>query len=337
MERVTIRDVAKASNVSITTVSKALNGYPDVSEATKEKVLKAAKALNYVPNASARSLGGIPEKTIALLMSSLKQRDESGYIYELISSIYNTCNKKGYEFILLATDSLRQKEMTFLELCRHKNLDGAVVMGLNMNDAYYEELKQSPIPCALMDMDIVGENICLVSTNNKDASCEAVTYLLQTGRKEIAILNGKRTAKVSEERFSGYKEALEANGIPLNPEYIVHTDFSAQDALERAKELLIRHRKIDAIFCASDLIAFGALTAASELNIKVPVPLSIIGFDDIFTARYAFGGLTTVHQNYYKIGVKAAECVINMVEKKYAPRRILVNHELLVRSTTLHF
>jgi len=289
-----------------------------------------------VPNSSARALGGIPEKTIALLTSSLKQRDESGFIYELISSIYNTCNKKGYEFILLATDSQRQKEMTFLELCRQKNLDGAVVMGLNMNDAYYEELKQSPIPCALMDMDVVGENICLVSTNNKDASCEAVTYLLQTGRKEIAILNGKRTAKVSEERFAGYKEALEANGIPLNPDYIIHTDFSAQDALERAKELLMRHRRIDAIFCASDLIAFGALTAASELNIKVPGALSIIGFDDIFTARYVFGGLTTVHQNYYKIGAKAAECVINMVEKKYAPRRILVSHELLVRSTTLH-
>lgn len=334
MERATIRDVARACNVSITTVSKALNGYPDVSIDTKEKVAKAAKALGYVPNTSARSLGGIPVKTIALLISSLGHRDESGYIYELISSIYNVCTNRGYEFILLATDSLRQTEMTFLELCRHKNLDGAVVMGLNMNDAYYEELKDSPIPCALMDMEVTGENICLISTDNKSASYEAVEYLIKSGRKEIAILNGKQNARVSRERLTGYKEALEANGFPVKPEHIVYTDFSADDALSKSKELLTHHREIDAIFCASDLIAFGALTTASELNIPVPDSISIIGFDDIFTARYAFGGLTTISQNYYKIGTDAAECVIDMVENKDTPKRIVISHDFIIRNTT---
>jgi DNA-binding LacI/PurR family transcriptional regulator len=334
MKRATIRDVAKACNVSITTVSKALNGYPDVNEATKEGILKAAKALGYVPNTSARSLGGIPVKTIALLMSSLGQKDESGYIYELISSIYNECIKRGYEFILLATDSLRQKEMTFLELCRHKNLDGAVVMGLNMNDAYYKELEDSPIPCALMDMDVTGDNICLISTDNKSASYEAVEHLIKKGRKEIAILNGKENARVSRDRLLGYKKALEANGIPIDPDYIVYTDFSADDALEKAKVMLTRHKRIDAIFCASDLIAFGTLAAASEMNIQVPEDLSIVGFDDIFAARYAFRGLTTVSQNYYKIGSRATECVIDMVEGKQTPKRIVVSHDFIIRNTT---
>lgn len=334
MERATIRDVAKYCNVSITTVSKALNNYPDVNELTKENIIKAAKTLGYVPNTSARSLGGIREKTIALLISSLGQKDESGYIYELISSIYIECGKRGYEFILLATDSLRQKEMTFLELCRHKNLDGAVVMGLHMNDAYYGELKDSPIPCALMDMDVSGDNICLISTDNIKASYDAVDYLIKKGRKNIALLNGKKTARVCAERLQGYKKALKLNGIKENPEYIVYTDFSAADAQHKAKELLKQNNQIDAVFCASDLIAFGTLTAASELKIKVPDSLSIIGFDDIFSAQYAFGGITTINQNYYAIGSKAAECVIDMVEKKETPKRIIVDHEFIIRNTT---
>ncbi|MCL2821137.1 MAG: LacI family transcriptional regulator [Oscillospiraceae bacterium] len=335
MERATIRDVAKYCNVSITTVSKALNGYPDVNEVTKEKIIKAAKTLGYVPNTSARSLGGIREKTIALLISSLGQKDESGYIYELISSIYNECGKRGYEFILLATDSLKQKEMTFLELCRHKNLDGAVVMGLHMNDAYYGELKDSPIPCALMDMDVSGDNICLISTDNIKASYEAVDYLIKQGRKKIALINGKNSAHVCEERLEGYKKALKSNGIKADNNLIINSDFSAPDAQKKAKKLLTEHKNIDSIFCASDLIAFGTLMAAAELDIKVPDELSIIGFDDIFTARYAFGGLTTISQNYYTIGSKAAECVINMVENKETPKRIVVDHEFVIRSTTI--
>ena len=334
MERTTIRDVARACNVSITTVSKALNGYQDVNETTKKKILETAKSLNYVPNTSARSLGGIPEKTIALLISSLEQRDESGYIYELISSIYKVCNKRGYEFILLATDSMRQKEMTFLELFRHKNLDGAVIVGLQTNDAYYEELRDSIIPCVLIDMEVSGDNIGLISTNNKRASFEAVEYLIKCGRKNIAMVNGKRTAKVCEERFSGYAKALEENGLAIVPEYIVNTDFSTDDAFEKAKELLLTHSEIDAVFCASDLIAFGVLSAASNLKIKVPDSLAVIGFDDILAARYAFGGLTTVYQKFHQIGSLATECVIDMVEKKSTPKNMVVEHELIIRSTT---
>jgi len=229
---------------------------------------------------------------------------------------------------------MRQKEMTFLELCRHKHLNGAVVMGLNTSDAYYEELENSSIPCALMDMDVTGDNICLISTNNRGAAFEAVEYLIKSGRREIAILNGKTTAKVSEERFLGYKHALESHGLVVNPDFIVNTDFSANDALSKARILLKQHKNIDAVFCASDLIAFGTLTAAAELGIKVPEALSIIGFDDIFTARYAFGGLTTVSQNYYQIGLRAAECVIDMVENKETPGRVTVEHEFIIRSTT---
>ena len=334
MGRVTIRDVAKACNVSVTTVSKALNGYTDVKETTKEKILSVAKSLNYVPNTSARTLGGIPQKTIALLTSSLNQRDDSGYSYELISSIYNACTRRGYEFILLATDSFKQKEMTFLELCRYNNLYGAVIMGLNTDDAYYEELRDSPIPCVLIDMDITGDNICLISTNNKDASFEAVDYLIKTGCKEIAILNGKVNARVSQERLYGYEDALNKNKIALKPEYAIFTDFSTNDAYEKAKTLFSKYKSIDAVFCASDLIALGALTAATELNISVPESLSVIGFDDTFTAQYAFGGLTTVRQNYYEIGTKAVERVIDMVENKHMSERTFVKHDLIIRNTT---
>jgi DNA-binding LacI/PurR family transcriptional regulator len=185
-----------------------------------------------------------------------------------------------------------------------------------------------------MDMDVTGANISLISTDNKGASYEAVDYLIKSGRKKIAILNGKVNARVSEERFMGYKEALKANNIKVDNKLIVYTDFSVDDAQSKASCLLTEQKGIDAIFCASDLIALGTLTAASGLGIKIPEALSIIGFDDIFAARYAFGGLTTISQNYYKIGKTAAECVIDMVENKDTSKRVLISHNFILRNTT---
>ena len=137
--KVSIRDVAKEVGVSITTVSRALNGYSDVSAKTKQKILEAVEKLDYAPDANARSMGGKAEPTIALLTSELKSRDENGFVYGLINGLYQQCSANSCEFMLLVTDAVKQEKLSFPQLCKKKNLSGVVVTGLRTGDPYYKE------------------------------------------------------------------------------------------------------------------------------------------------------------------------------------------------------
>lgn len=336
MKRTSIKDVARVAGVSITTVSRALNGYSDVSLQTREKIEKVAEELNYAPDVNARSLGGMSDTTIALLVSDLQKKDESGLAFGIISGLYNACTKFGCEFILLATNAVKQEKTTYLQLCRQKNVDGVVVMGLRMDDPYYKEVLESVIPCALIDMGIESENICNISVDNIAAAKEAVRYLLACGHKEIGMINGEAAAEVSKERFTGYAKALLDAGILLKLEYLKDGDFKEVTAYEKTKELLLAHENITALFCASDLMAIGAIRAVKELGKRVPEDISVVGFDDIPIAQYVCGGITTVRQNPYEIGQMAGDALYHMLKKEKREERYTAASELIIRGTVAH-
>lgn len=333
MKRTSIWDVAKEAGFSITTVSHALNGYSDVSEKTKQRIKEAVKKLHYAPDVNARSLGGKAETTIALLVSDLKPKDESGLAFGVISGLYNSCIDNGYEFILLATSPEKQAQMGFLQLCRHKNVDGVVVMGLQTIDPYYDEIIESEIPCVLIDVNLSGQNICNVSIDNVDASCKAVDFLFELGHKNIGMINGKKVAAVSNERFSGYARSFLDHNMILDMDCVVSTDFSKENSYKKTVELLRRHPEITALFCASDLIAIGALEAVELFGKKVPQDIAVIGFDDIPLASYLFGGITTIRQDPYKIGRLAGNSICNMLNSNIFEHKVTASYELIVRNT----
>lgn len=336
MKRTSIWDVAKEAGVSITTVSRALNGYSDVSDKTRERIKEAVQKLHYAPDVNARSLGGKAETTIALLVSDLQPKDESGLAFGVISGLYHFCSDNGYDFILLATNTAKQAQMGFLQLCRHKNVDGVVVMGLQTNDPYYDEILESEVPCALIDVTVPGKNICNVSIDNVEASCKAVNFLFELGHKNIGMINGKKVASVSNERFSGYARSFLSHDMILDMDCVVSTDFSRENAYEKTLELLRRHPEITALFCASDLIAIGALEAAKSLGKKIPQELAVIGFDDIPLASYLYGGITTIRQDPYEIGQLAGSSVINMLNNNVFESKVTASYELIIRNTA-HF
>ena len=334
MARIGIRDVAKAAGVSITTVSKALNGYGDVSNKTREKIEAIAKELNYEPDLNARALGGRYNVTIALLLSGLEKSDEGGFTFGIISGVYHSTSESGVEFILLTTSYASQCEKSYIQLCRQKNVDGAVVIGIRTDDPYYQEVVQSQIPCVLIDVAIEGKNIVTVSTDNEKAACEAVSFLIGAGHKNIAMLNGSVVAEVSKYRFAGYASALEQAEILLNLDYVAYADFSEALAYEKTLGLMQENEEISAIFCASDIMALGAIRAVKELGKKIPDDISVIGFDDIPTAKYISGGLTTVRQDPFQLGKKAGEIVFKMIRKQKTPNHIWIPHEFMERRTT---
>ena len=214
MNKVSIKDVAKEAGVSITTVSRALNGYMDVSEKTRKHILEVVERLDYAPDLNARSLGGKADTTIALLTSELTPTNESGFVYGLISGLFRQCNDMGCEFVLLATNTMKQQKLSFLQLCKRKNLSGVVVTGLKVDDPYYHEILDSDIPCAIIDMPVRGRKKCEIAVDNVAASKEATAYLIGLGHRNIGMINGGKTADVSGQRYSGYVSALVEAGIP---------------------------------------------------------------------------------------------------------------------------
>lgn len=334
MKKVSIKDVAREAGVSITTVSRALNGYSDVSEKTKARIQEIVERMDYAPDANARAMGSKETTKIGLLISSLMSKDENGFIHGHLSGLYRLCTECDCEFVLLVTETEQQKMLSFRQLCKKNNLSGIVVTGLRINDPYYEEMMKSDIPCAVIDMETRGKNKCNVTMDNIAASQEAVGYLIGQGHRNIAMLGGSELADVSIKRYAGYRGALIDNDIVCPKDYVCHCDFLESKAYEETKRLLSLHPEITAFFCASDMMALGAIRAAIELEIQVPEQLSVMGYDDIPVAQYVYNGLSTVHQDPNRVGYEAGRMVYRMMQGEEVDSKVVLPYNLVIRGTT---
>lgn len=333
--RITIRDVANEAGVSLTTVSHALNGYSDVSEATRQKIFAVAKQLDYIPDEDGRALRGIQRKKIVFMLAGeLPAEDPSGLTFGIMSGMYTMAQEKGYEFEILTVPMKDQYKTTFSQICRRKKLTGVVVYGLAKDMPYFMQVKDSEIPCVLVDVKLEGQNVREVSVDNERASFEEVEYLIQNGFCNIAMLSGKKVAQVSEFRENGYRRALEQYGHCVREEWIADCAFEKDISMQKAMELKHRYPEIDAFFCANDNIAIGAIEGMAQLGVRVPADVAVAGFDDYTITKYIYGGITTIKQYPYETGVACAGAVIDMVEGKDVPDWIPMKYTLQKRAST---
>lgn len=330
----TLKDISKATGFSITTVSRALNGYFDVNEETKKKIQETAEKLGYSPNILARSLVMKQSKTLGFIVTDLKREStKDNIMFETLCGISDFLATSDYEFVLLSTTTSKQRNKTYKQLCTERQLDGVIIQGLKMEDPYLQEAVQSHVPCVLIDIPAQGQNIGYVTSNQLESAKHAVKYLHRMGHTEIAFINGSENAHVSKVRKMGYEEALKELNIKINEEYIVNGDFSEEKAKQVIIPLLITRPEITAVFCASDVMALGVLQAARDLKLKVPEDLSIVGFDNIILSKYVSPPLTTVGQFPYKMGMAAAKMLMNIIEGKQMDNTIEVKNELMVRGS----
>lgn len=328
----TIKDIAKKAGVSITTVSRALNDYDDVNAVTKKKILDIANEIGYVPNRSAQNLVKKKNNTLAIILSGLEpDGGKDNIIYRLLSGMYRYAESVNYEVVLYTTSSAHQREKTYVQFCKEHNIGGAVLNGIKMDDPYFYELMESNLPCVLIDILAHGENTSSISINNLEASREATELLIQHQHTHIGMINGRREAAVSLERFRGYTKALEKNKIAVNNDYIVYADYLEDKAYSKTMDLLKKYPKMTALFCASDMMALGAMKAVRQLNLRVPEDISIIGFDNIPLSEHMTPPLTTVDQDFYVMGEKAAEQLLKMIKKEAYKKNVLLQHKILER------
>ncbi|RSK26814.1 LacI family transcriptional regulator [Bacillus sp. HMF5848] len=330
----TIKDIAKIAGVSITTVSRALNGYSDVNEGTRKKIMDVAKQLNYSPNTLARSLVMNKSKTIGLLVSGWKRSSaKDNFTFEVLSGINDYIGTTDYDIVLFSTDSTKQREKTYSQLCRERRVDGVILQGIKLDDPYLEEVVESDIPCVLIDIPIKSSSVGFVTTDNVIGAYSAVNYLIGLGHKNIAMVNGHELAFVSQKRLQGYMDAHREANLPIRTSWILDGEFDEERAETVAFELLSSNKEITAVFCASDLMALGVLKATEKLGIQVPTDLSILGYDDIILASYVKPALTTVKQDIFQMGFEAAKMIVQMLDGTQGPKVVTLPTEIIKRNS----
>ncbi|WKU25052.1 LacI family DNA-binding transcriptional regulator [Priestia megaterium] len=331
----TIKDIARVAGVSVTTVSRALNGYSDVNEKTRQKIAAVARELNYSPNTLARGLVMQKSKTIGLLVSGISRESvKDNFTFEVLCGVNERASTLGYDLILFNTNTMMQREKTYTQLCRERRVDGAIIQGIKKEDPYLKEVVESDIPCVLVDIPVHSNSVGYVTTDNALGAKKAVEHLAGLGHQHIGMINGHEDAFVSQERLNGYREALKECGLSFRSEWVVSGNFEEKKAEKAACELLNRHKEVTAIFCASDLMALGALKACKELGLDVPKDISIVGYDNIVLASYSSPNLTTVGQEVYQIGYEAADLLIEMLEGKETKMERYLDTKLIIREST---
>ncbi|MBB6673264.1 LacI family DNA-binding transcriptional regulator [Cohnella nanjingensis] len=332
----TIKDIAKQAGVSVTTVSRALNGYDDVNEDTRKKIKRIAEELSYSPNAVARSLVSKKTRTIGLIISDINRAGaKDAFAYEVLCGINDRAGDLNYDLLLFSTNPSKQMEKSYTALCKERNVEGAILSGLRLNDPYLQEvIDQNSFPCVLIDIPKTGDNVAYITSDSRIGAGMAVRHLLDGGHRQIAMINGHDQAFVSKERLAGFQDALEEAALAPRPDCVYDGSFTEDGGAEAMYQILIRHPEVTAVFCASDLMALGALRTLERMGRKVPEDMSVIGFDDISIAAYCSPKLTTIRQDKYELGYQGAQLLIDMLENRTDNRKIMLNNQLIVREST---
>jgi LacI family transcriptional regulator len=336
----TIKQLAARSGVSVATVSRALNGSPEVSEATREKVLELARQLDYTPSAAARTLVRRRSHVVGVVLETGPGHPDllHPFFQEVLVGLKNGAGARGYDLLLFASDEPGNGfggTHSYLRRAGHHGVDGVIVMGFDGRDPEIAKLAASELACIVVDADLGGPRTGYVMSENREGAMLAVRHLHELGHERIATVTGALATKPGADRLAGYREALTELGVEARDEYVAEGDFYDESGYRGTRRLLELDEPPSAVFAASDLMAAGALRAANELGVRVPEDLAVVGFDDIGLASLIQPQLTTVRQDMQALGEAAAGGLGRMIEDPQAePVRELVPTTLVVRESS---
>jgi LacI family transcriptional regulator len=336
----TIQELAAKSGVSVATVSRALNGSAEVSEATRQRILALAEKLDYTPSAAARTLVQRRSHIIGVILDTGPGHPDllHPFFQQVLVGLKQGAGARGYDLLLFASDEPGHGfggTHSYLRRAGHHGVDGAIVMGFDGSDPEIVKLAESGLPCITVDADIGGPRTGYVMSENREGATLAVRHLAELGHERIATITGTLRSRPGADRLEGYHEEIAHAGLGARDEYVVEGDYYDESGYRGTRQLLQLEEPPSAIFAASDLMAAGALRAANELGVDVPDDLAVVGFDDISLASLIQPQLTTVRQNMEALGEAAAEGLSRMIEDPDAePVARLVPTRLVIRSSS---
>ncbi|MCI5873664.1 MAG: LacI family DNA-binding transcriptional regulator [Clostridiales bacterium] len=315
MRKVTIKDVAMETGLSIATVSYVMSGKKTLPPETVKLVTDAIDKLGYVKNYSASSLVSNKSNLIGVVIPQTEPGSVmvfgNPFYSEMLSSIEYNARIRGYHVIVSGTNA----DEKYFQLAKQRNLDGVIVIGAYSED-FYEGLNQSRVPIVLVDSYLENHIHKEVKLDDVRGGYLATRYLIEHGHKKIAFLSGKiKVGGVNEQRYEGYVNALTESGILLENKYVFHGNVDFESA-RRMAERIATETDCTAIFATADIIAVGVIKELNSMHIKVPEQMSVIGFDNLNIADYCTPGLTTIGQNIFEKGKMAVELLCKTIEEK---------------------
>ena len=323
----TIKDIAELCGVSVSTVSRVLNNHPDVSATNRERVLAVVQASHYVPNNSARDLVKSPSDAIGLVVRGVGNPFFTGVIH----AIEEACGQAGYTMVLHQIRSGEDELRAGAELARSKRLRGLIFLG-GCFDYTPELIAPLGIPfvcCTYTNSfgSLPADSYSSVSIDDRKEACNIVRMLTQQGHRKIAvILDSLQDHSISQLRYQGYCQALEENGIPLDPDLVEETvTFDMQAGYNAIEKLLARRDDFTAAFVISDAMAVAAMKALHDHGKRIPDDCSVVAIDGIDMSAYTIPTLTTLVQPQKELGKRSVEILVDMIEGRGKNRHLLVD------------
>ena len=334
-KHITIRDIARESGASLTTVSLVLNNRDGrISEATRIRVREAVSRLGFRPNRLAQGLQSQRAGILAILVPELQHAFADAYIGELVSAIHDRANRAGNKILLEVAHP------EFIERGHHRELfdrhfvDGVLCIGVTNNDRYLADFEDGVGPMVVVNNYIPGLTLNSVRCDYREAGKVAGEHLLNLGHRRIGLIHGAPEVQTTADLRKGFEEALAATGISLPPYRVADGRFLEEGGADAAFQILKRDASVTAFLCGNDKMAIGAMNALVHAGRRVPNDVSIIGCDDLKQATFCNPPLSTVRTPLYDLGTRACEALLELVEGETDRISEIRPVQLVIREST---
>lgn len=323
----TLKDVAKETGLTVSTVSRVLNNRGYISEETRQKVYDAMKKLNYHPNEVARSLSKKSTNTIGVIVPHIRHP----YFAELISNLENQAYKKNYKILLCNSQEKGEKEKEYLEMCTSNRVAGIILCSGSVAVQEFESLN---IPLITIERYLENGTAAIECDNTKGGRL-AAKCLIEHGCKHLLHFSGvHETAMPADSRARGFREVCKVMGVSYKEFATSAFQYNNLEYYDEIETVLRENKDTDGIFASSDLIAAQIIQVCAKLNLKIPEDIKLVGFDDVNIASLTTPRITTIHQPIKEMAFMAVDLLIQAAEGKIVPNRSILPVTLIERGTT---
>ncbi|QIP14242.1 LacI family transcriptional regulator [Spirosoma aureum] len=334
---VTIKDIARSLNISISTVSRALRGMPEIHPDTRSAVVRLAEELDYQPNQLAKNLAKSRTRTIGVIVPNLSYY----YFSAMLNSIEESALQAGYSVLVCQTNESYLREITNIQNLMRSQVEGFIISLSRDTDNYehVERLARKNIPLVLFDRYAESIDVSKVIVDNKAAAFKATEHLIENGCQRIGFLAGPSQLLLSNQRVAGYREALAKHGLSVGDQYVVHCDYTQENTIMQTLTLMSLPQPPDGVVMISDRVAYPAMYAMNQKGLRIPQDVAVVSFNNEPVSAFFSPALSSVSQPIQDMGAETVRLLLKQLdatEETVVPRETKVMEtQLIVRASSL--
>jgi LacI family transcriptional regulator len=331
----TIRDVARQLNISIATVSRAMDGYYDVAESTRQLVIQTAHEMGYAPNRAARQLRRQKAETIGFIIPAISDRFDESYFMEFIAGMGDGLSGKNFDLLVANATTVEMENDLYERWVNSRKVDGFILNRVNLHDWRVQYLAKANVPFVSLGKSDDGIDYPCIRIDGSDVYVELVRHLLEQGFSRFAFIGGLSELIIHIERLQWFQSALTGHGLKYEPQNILSANMTIAGGYEAANILLSHSTPPDALLCVNDETAFGALEAARDRGLKIGKDIAIVGFDGVKDSEHTVPPLTTLDIPVPDIARQLVRMILAMLQKETLPQNeIIIRPSLVIRAST---